>query len=54
MKKIPAEQLVREKPSADCANCGKEVDSQINPQGTWVKQGNHYYCPRCAKEEGLY
>lgn len=54
MKEIEAEQLIIEKPSADCSNCGKELDSDLDPKGTWVIQGSHYYCPRCAKKEGLY
>jgi len=54
MREIAAERLVLENPSADCANCGEEIDSDPEPKGVWVQHNGNYYCPSCAEDEGLY
>lgn len=51
MRRISGEQLAREKPSADCTDCGREAD-QARSQ-TWVELNGRFYCARCAENEGL-
>jgi hypothetical protein len=53
MKPIDPEVLKRDKPTASCAGCGKEID-QTSAQASWVLHNGRYYCPSCARDEGLY
>lgn len=52
MKKIRAQDLARQKPSASCCDCGKEAN-EAGPE-VWTIQGGNARCPRCSRDEGLY
>jgi len=50
---IEAWKLLKLKPSAECCDCGKEVDSAPENQLWTIWNGKLIYCPKCASYEGI-
>lgn len=53
MKQDSAGNLARKRPWLVCAGCGKEAAQA--PEGEiWAIHSSGAFCPRCARNEGLY
>jgi len=53
MIKIQVWQLQKINIGIECCDCALEIDGRPELE-VWVKLNNLIYCPRCARNEGLY